>query len=266
MSQEFNLVKFIRKIWREDLRVIFTFLFVILFIGSMFALMMGVLSVGNRGSGIRTPSVGFIHRADQLDTDQDLLPDKIEGSPDFPCEKGDAIFHGPTDPVFANELMGYCTGTDYERVDTDRDGFTDAVEDNIGTNPNNWFSPGFVYIIMAIYIIGFMSTLAYRGDPLKEYVEFEETSQSAGVSGKEGKYAYGGSSVFGTKKASDASEEERKAAIQQDARFQRMTAEGGAPRQQVKIKRNWGVLGLQFAIAMLFAIFMFVVFRLSQGG
>ena len=93
--------------------------------------------------------------------------------------------------------------------------------------------------------------------------EFEEMA-SAGVSGKSGKFAYGGSSVFGGKKASEVSEEERKQAIAQDPRFQRMTGEGSPLSPKVVKKRNWGALAIQFLIAMLFAIFMFIAFNLSQ--
>ena len=82
--------------------------------------------------------------------------------------------------------------------------------------------------------------------------------QSSGVSGKSGKYAFGGS-VFDGKSAKEVSEEERKQAIQQDQRFQRMTSEKQVPEEKPRKKRDLGSLLLQVSIAVIFAVFIFLV-------
>ena len=88
---------------------------------------------------------------------------------------------------------------------------------------------------------------------------------SSGVSGEGGKFAFGGTSVFGTKKATDVSEEERRKAIEGDIRFKRMTGEIEQENIDVKKKRNLGALIIQGVIAILITLFILNIANLSIG-
>jgi len=255
MSEGINVKNIFLKFIKEDLRIIATFLFVILFITYGFALFMGYLSLASGTATIRTPSVGFQERNSLPDQDGDTLPDVIEGTPAHPCQRGDTV-------VLNGQTIGTCTGTNYRDIDTDGDLFTDNIEDTLGTSPTSPLNPGWIYIVVLAYVITFLAIRYYTPDPLKEYKEFEMKA-SSGVSGAEGKYAYGGKSVFGEKSAQNVSEEDRKKAIQSDVRFQKMTSEKQTQPEKLKKKRNWGALAIQFSIAVLIGIFIFIAARLA---
>ena len=199
-----NLKMFLRRFIKEDLRVIATFMFVLLLIIYGFVMLMGFISYGN--ADFRTPSVNPVNKAGLIDSDFDSLPDIIEGTMQNPCIRGQAVYDND------GSFIGYCTGTNPFEFDSDGDFYSDGVEDAIGSDPNFFLNPGWIYIVVFIYLSVFLYFQVYKGDPLREYKEFE-MKHSSGVSGEGGKFAFGGTSVFGTKKATDVSEEERRKAL-----------------------------------------------------
>lgn len=251
-----NLKMFLRRFIKEDLRVIATFMFVLLLIIYGFVMLMGFISYGN--ADFRTPSVNPVNKAGLIDSDFDSLPDIIEGTMQNPCIRGQAVYDND------GSFIGYCTGTNPFEFDSDGDFYSDGVEDAIGSDPNFFLNPGWIYIVVFIYLSVFLYFQVYKGDPLREYKEFE-MKHSSGVSGEGGKFAFGGTSVFGTKKATDVSEEERRKAIEGDIRFKRMTGEIEQENIDVKKKRNLGALIIQGVIAILITLFILNIANLSIG-
>ncbi len=150
------------------------------------------------------------------DSDGDQLPDLVELTP-----KGE--------PVLVNgREVGRGTGTNPLKADTDGDFFPDNAENKLGSNPNSWIDPGWVWILWLIFL-GIVVYKVYieKPDRLREYIKNEEMISKA-VSGKGGKFAYGGSSIF-SKKADELTEEEKKQILESDARFHELT---GLPEEE----------------------------------
>ena len=64
---------------KEDLRIIATFMFVLLLIIYGFVMLMGFISYGN--ADFRTPSVNPVNKAGFIDSDFDSLPSDIASEP-----------------------------------------------------------------------------------------------------------------------------------------------------------------------------------------
>jgi hypothetical protein len=242
--------KWLKKFFTEDIRIIAIFLLALLTLTYGFTMLIGWAAP--YGATITTPSQASWEK-NRLDSDHDSLSDIIEGTPSQPCVRGEDVYDQN------NEKVGECTGTNPYDPDTDGDFFPDNAEDALGTNPNNPLDPGWVFLIWIIAIGWFVAMRFYRSDPLEEYRKFEEL-ESGSVTGKgEGKFAYGTSSVF-SKRVSEMSEEERKEAIQQDSRFQRLTAESKeVPPQEPRKRINYKRLLFQAGVAIVIgAIIVFV--------
>ena len=250
MVREIDLKKILRRFVKEDLRIIATFMFVLLLIIYGFVMLMGFISYGN--ADFRTPSVNPVNKAGLMDSDMDSLPDIIEGTVEQPWVRGQSVYRED------GSRIGACTGTNPNEFDSDGDLYSDGVEDAIGSDPNFFLNPGWIYIVAFIYLCVFLYFQVYKGDPLREYKEFE-MKYSSGVSGEGGNFAFGGTSVFGTKKASEVTEDERRKAIEEDVRFKRMTGELGQEKVKVKKQRNFGALIIQGTIAILISIFIFII-------
>ncbi|MCY3410467.1 MAG: hypothetical protein INQ03_02415 [Candidatus Heimdallarchaeota archaeon] len=246
MSLNLKIKRFFRAMMREDVRIILTFLVVILTVFNGYTMFMGLISP--LGFQFNTPSIDTVYAAQLQDTDQDLLPDIIEEA-----APGERVYH-PNDPT---KPIGWGTGTDPNDIDTDNDGFTDGVEDNWGSNPRLWINPGYMWIIWFLSIATVLFFKFRKTDMLREYEEFEQTQKSSGVAGKGGKFAYGSGSVFSTRKADDMSDDERKKAIESDARYQRMM--GQIEEEEFKPQRNWPMLIAQFAALSALVIIIRVV-------
>ncbi len=211
-----KLQKFLRKMVTEDLKVIFLFLITILTIYHGYVLVIGW--AGAHGAGFVTPSISIYLRAGHNDTDQDLLPDFVENT-----ERGAAVY----DPITGERLeKARGTGTDPNDPDTDNDGFTDGAEDALGSDPNSWWDPGYVWVIQIVSLSIFFISRRMEPDYLREYREFEETHSSGGVS--KGKFAYGGRTVF-SKRPEVMSSEEKENVIKSDSRFQSLTGDYSGP-------------------------------------
>ncbi|MHA2171405.1 MAG: thrombospondin type 3 repeat-containing protein [Candidatus Kariarchaeaceae archaeon] len=238
----------LKKIISEDMKVIFIFLLLIFSIYNLFALTMGFLATS--GSSFNTPSISPIYRSRFDDSDGDLLPDVIETA-----ERGAPVTH----PTFPGVVIGKGTGTNPHKFDTDGDLFGDGAEDNLGSDPNFWFDPGYLWVIWALTAL-YIILMRYRNpDRLKEYQEFESLQHSGGVSEGGSKFAHGGSSVF-AKGTSGLSDEERREAIQSDVRFHSLT--GGKPAEP-KTKRKWRPkrLALQFFISAFIILWIIFISR-----
>ncbi len=207
-----KLKKFFRKMITEDLKVIFLFLIFTLTLYHGYVMIIGW--AGAHGAGFVTPSISTYLRAGHNDTDQDLLPDFVELT-----ERGAPVYH----PVTGERLLNAVgTGTDPNDPDSDNDGFTDGAEDALGSNPNSWWDPGYVWVIQIVSISLFFISRRMDKDMLREYREFEESHSSGGVS--KGKFAYGGSTVF-SKRSETMNSEEKKKEIKRDARFMSLTGD-----------------------------------------
>ena len=89
MVKGINLKKILRRFVKEDLRIIATFMFVLLLIIYGFVMLMGFISYGN--ADFRTPSVNPVNKAGLIDSDFDSLPDIIEGTVEQPCVRGQSV-------------------------------------------------------------------------------------------------------------------------------------------------------------------------------
>lgn len=143
-----------------------------------------VLLFGWIGGSLYYPSIpqtiqGLKSKKHVLDSDNDGLPDVIESS-----AKGEAVYNQD------GELIGWGTGTDPYRADSDFDGFPDGIEDILGSDPHNWFNPGYYWILLAIVIgIAVYWRFFRRPDMLKQYIK-NEMNISGATSNKSGKFAY----------------------------------------------------------------------------
>lgn len=244
MSKVKKIRKIVNTVISEDLKVMAIF---ILFISTIFfgyTIFMGWMTP--YGFGFTTPSVDRSWNYFYGDTDGDLLPDIIEQT-----APGVPVYH--TD----GRIVGYGTGTNYLDMDSDNDLFTDGAENNLGSNPSSWIMPGFVWIIWLLSAAIFFLLKTKNVDMLKEYKEFEQ--ESGGVSGGEGKFAFGTSSIFG-KEITEMSTEEKTKLIQQDGRYQRMM--GLVEPEEPKIKKNRTKVIVQFSVIALAVII--IRFIMSQ--
>lgn len=240
--------KFIRTLFSEDVKTILIFLVFILTVFSVYGLFIGWF--GGYGAGFLTPSISIAERSLLEDSDRDLLPDVVEMA-----NPGEQVY---VDGVAIRSAIG--TGTDPYDADTDGDGFTDGLEDNWGTNPNSWISPGFIWIIWGLSIAVALYFKYREPDMLREYREFEQL-ESSGVSGKKsGKYAYGSSSVF-SNRSSEMTEDERRKSIEGDIRFHKMT--GDYVPEKTKYKRNWTKIGIQIFVAGFVTAVIIFILKLS---
>ncbi|RMG30880.1 MAG: hypothetical protein D6732_15670 [Methanobacteriota archaeon] len=168
------------------------------------------------------------------DTDNDQLPDLMEATP-----KGE--------PVVVNGVrVGYGTGTNPFDPDSDNDLFPDNAEVKLGSNPHSWLDPGWVWIAWLLFIGGVVFKLyIHKPDRLKEY-RINEEMISRGVAGKGGKYAYGGTSIFG-KPISEMTEDEKREFLSKDERIIELT---GLPDDEIEVPEPVGLKGvlLRFAI------------------
>ncbi|MCE7737551.1 MAG: hypothetical protein GPJ54_21860 [Candidatus Heimdallarchaeota archaeon] len=244
MSKTRKIKKFFRIFMREDLKVVGIFLLFITSIFFGYTVFMGWMSP--YGLSFNTPSVDSIWNGRYVDSDRDLLPDIIEQA-----NPGVPVLH--TD----GRIIGYGTGTNYLDMDSDNDGFTDGAEDNFGSNPTTWLDPGFIWIIWISSLVIALALRRRSEDRLKEYKEFEQLS--SGVSGKEGKFAFGSTSIF-SQDYENMSAEEKTKKIQQDGRYQRMM--GLVEPEDPKISKNRTKTIVQFAVVAVAVIF--IRFILSQ--
>jgi hypothetical protein len=129
-------------------------------------------SLANTTEGLRA-------RNYYLDSDGDGLPDVIEQSP-----KGVPVYDED------GNLMGWGTGTDPYNADSDRNLFNDGIEDILGTNPNSWIEPGYVWIILGLMIAFIIyKKFIYKPNRIKVYIK-NEMNISGGVSKNDAKFAY----------------------------------------------------------------------------
>lgn len=219
-------------IWRrirEDFLVVLFSLLLILTINYIVPMGLGwgrsiqILPAINQDGG----SINWANIAE--DSDHDQLPDLIELTP-----KGEPVI------LENGKQVGYGTGTDPFKADTDGDLFPDNAENKLGSDPRNWFDPGWVWILWLIFLgIVIYKLYIERPDRLKEYQRNEEMI-SKGVAGKGGKFAYGSGSIF-AKKADELTEEEKKQLLATDSRFQELT---GLPEENEPIRPTfWQLYG-----------------------
>ncbi len=214
-----KLVDRLRWLWkksREEVLVISFTMLLMITISFLMNMAFGWLGIINSLPGVRGTPEANTWLLTAPDSDNDQLPDLMEETP-----KGE--------PVLVNgREVAKGTGTDPFDPDTDNDLFPDNAELKIGSNPYNWFDPGWVWIMWALFIGGAVYKLyIHKPDRLKEY-KINEELISKGVSGKGGKFAYGGSSIFG-KPVDELTEEEKKEILASDARIAELT---GLPEDQ----------------------------------
>ncbi|MCE7734749.1 MAG: hypothetical protein GPJ54_07735 [Candidatus Heimdallarchaeota archaeon] len=244
MSSVRKIKRTLRVIFNEDLKVVAIFLLFITTIFFGYTIFMGWMAP--YGFGFTTPSVDRFWNVYYDDSDGDLLPDIIEQTaPGVPVRHTDG------------RIIGYGTGTNPLDMDSDNDLFTDGAENNLGSNPNSWIMPGFLWIIWISSAVIYFVLKSREEDLLREYKEFEQ--DSGGVSGSEGKFAFGTSSVF-AKENKEMTAEERTKKIQQDGRYQRMM--GLTEPEEIKVKKNRTKTIMQFTVIGLAVIF--IRFILSQ--
>ncbi len=237
--------KILRTIFSEDVKTIVIFLVFIMTIFSVYGMI-----IGWTGGDVLTPSISIAERAFLEDSDGDLLPDVVEMT-----DKGQQVI---VDGQPIRSAFG--TGTDPNDSDTDGDGFTDGLEDNWGTSPTSWISPGFIWIVWALSIAAVIYFKYKEPDMLREYREFEQL-ESGGVAGKKsGKFAYGSGSIF-DKRTSDMTEDEKRKSIEGDTRFHKMT--GDYVPEKREYKRNWTKIGIQIFVAVAATTFIIFILRLS---
>ena len=177
----------------------------------------------------QTPA-GLLLQQKGLDSDNDMLPDIIEMAP-----KGQPVY----DSTYGPGILGYGTGTDPFKKDTDGDLLSDAAENKLGSDPRNFFDPGWIWIALLLTALAAVSyKYVYKPDPLREYKMNESHIAKSTASGK---YAYG---------KRDLTDEERAKLIEQDARFQMLTAYSTDDVQLRKKKKNYAKIALQTTIAV----------------
>ncbi len=183
-----------------------------------------------------------------IDSDNDQIPDVMEKTP-----TGEPVV------VPGYGFVGTGTGTNPYNPDSDFDGFPDNAEMKLGSNPNNFLDPGFLWILWAIFI-GFTIYKLYieKPDRLREYQLNEDTITGGGVAGKKGKFAYGGSSNPFEKHVSEMSSHEKKELIESDPRFTDLT-----DRDEYNRKRklpHWVKTLLQFLVIAFIVTFIWSFF------
>lgn len=176
----------------------------------------------------QTPSALLLQQKG-LDSDNDLLPDIIENAP-----AGTPVY----DSTYGPGILGYGTGTNPYKKDSDGDLLSDAAENKLGSNPNSFFDPGWIWIAILLTAISvFAYKYVYKPDPLREYKMNESHIAKSSAAGK---YAYGKRAL---------TDEEKAKLIAQDARFQELTAYSTDDVYKPKRRRNYAKLALQIVLA-----------------
>lgn len=235
--------KIIIKYIKEDLQIVVAIILAVLTVQNIWLIMTGLV-IGD----FNTPAISLQYRNKYKDTDGDRLPDIIEQAP-----KGAKVKDPKTGIV-----IGRGTGTNYKDKDSDNDLFTDGVENSLGSNPNNWFDPGYFYLTWILFILFLVGKNIFEGDRLKEYKDFDELQQSSGVASKGSKFAHGGVSVFS--QHTKMTEKEKQELIKQDPRYHQMM--GSQPKQKRKRKIKPKKLLLQTFISIF--VIISIKFILSQ--
>ncbi len=236
-----------------DLLVIFIFLFLMASIVTIFYMILAWANVIGYIPALRGTADALNVRKTLPDTDGDGLPDVIETA-----DPGVEVF---VDLNGKEIQLGWGTGTDPNSKDTDGDLFTDALENKMGTDPFNWFLPGTIWIVWAITLAVVIYYRYFRKvDRVKEYIRAEEEIRSESTGGK---YAVGGSSIFGKKKIEDLTEDERAQLVANDARFQQITGFNDVrPDQRITRSKKQktimrGIFSFIIALALWVAFFGF---------
>ncbi len=246
-----KVIKILKKFVKDDMKIILAFSLFIITVWYLYILMMGWISITSGTSYTNTPSISAPNKRGLLDSDGDLLPDIIEIA-----DRGSVVTHPET-----GQVLGRGTGSNPDKKDSDNDLFSDTAEDNLGSDPTSWISPGYIYLIWLGAIAFFFINRYREPDRLKEYREFESIQKSSVVSTTDMKFAHGGTSIFAGKKVKDMTEEEKRKAIETDARYQTMT--GQAPKAKKEIpkwrRRNWNRLATQITISVFVVLAIYFV-------
>ncbi len=205
-----GLLDTLRAIWRRAKEDVLVVSFTLLLIGSIFYLSTMVLGwlkliqLSNINKGLA--SRAWVDTAP--DSDNDQLPDLMEMTP----------FGQPVSPPGLG-VIGTGTGTNPYNPDSDFDGFPDNAEIKLGSDPNNFFDPGFLWILWGIFFAFVIYKLFIeKPDRLRDYKLNEASISGGGVAGKKGKFAYGSANVF-SKPVSEMSAEEKREIIESDPRL-----------------------------------------------
>ncbi len=239
----------LRWIWRkskEDILVVaFTLLFMIT-ISYLSTMTFGWLRMLVTLPSVRGSPAAQRWLNDAQDTDGDQLPDIMEATP-----KGE--------PVIVDGVnVGWGTGTDPLDPDTDNDLFPDNAEVKIGSDPHLWLDPGWVWVAWLLFIGAVVYKLyIHKPDRLKEY-RINEEMISRGVAGKGGKFAYGGSSIFG-KPIAEMTEEEKREFLSHDERIIELT---GLADDEIEVPEPVSIKGMlvRFLIVALVVIVLNLLF------
>lgn len=160
---------------RNEIAVVLIVLIFILTLKFVIILIWGWFGPPLQYPALQNINEGLYDRNNIADSDNDGLPNAIEDAP-------------LNAPVYnqKNHVIGYGTATNSHKADTDGDGFPDGTENVMGTDPNNWINPGYIWIIWGATLIAIAYYLFfYKPDRLKEYIKNEMN-----ISGVTGKYAY----------------------------------------------------------------------------
>ena len=215
-------------------------LYAMLIIVSGFILLIGWFNL--------TPNVPGVYAASKQllvegDADFDQLPDIIEQAP-----VGERVVLPG-----GNVAVGLGSDTNPYNKDSDFDLFPDAMEIKLGTPANNWFFPGFVWILLAIgTIIVIYLRFVHRPDLIKKYVKQDAEEQKAGRFGK-------GTSIF-AEKSERLSAEERRASLQKSAQFHELTSYKDPRYQEEKKKLDPILIGSIFSVVLLGVLVIFLFF------
>lgn len=241
--------EFLRLVWKKSREDLFVVAFSILFmltISYLSTLVFGwtKLIVGLPGvSGSPTAQRWL---SDARDSDNDQLPDVMELTP-----KGE--------PVVVNGIkVAEGTGTDPFDADTDNDLFSDNAELKLGSDPHSWLDPGWVWVLWIIFFGALIFKLyIHKPDRLKEY-RINEEMISRGVSGKGGRYAYGGGSIF-SKPIEEMTEEEKREFLASDARVAELTGiEEDEP--ELELKDSWTGRIVRFIVVATIVFLLSLIF------
>ncbi len=183
------------------------------------------------------------------DSDNDGIPDVMEMTP-----------RGKPVNVPGYGIVGTGTGTNPYNPDTDFDGFPDNAEMKIGSNPNNFWDPGFLWILWTIFFAFVIYKLFIeKPDRLREYQLNEDIITGGGVAGKKGKFAYGGASNPFEKSVSAMTAEEKKQLIESDPRFADLKV--GEMTHKKRKFPVWAKTLVQFLIITVIVLGGFLIFR-----
>ena len=133
------------KSFRKNLNVLIFIFFLFLSFFTIYSLIWGWF-----GPPLRSPAISQGLEGDRivaigLDSDSDGLPDLIENAP-----KGTLVVN--EDGI----KIGIGTGTNPFSADSDNDFFDDSLETSLGTDPNGWFFPGFIWILWSSLFLYFL--------------------------------------------------------------------------------------------------------------